>query len=190
MQWQLMDSIGYKIDAIWKKWKKINKIRRNDYSGVFGVAEYEYGVQKDRGYTWGGALRPGGDVVYRVLTKLSLKCAQICYSEFLGSLNTNITLRMTYHAPGECYALVGTSSTGIICRFRYKCVQISYSGVFGVAEHKYNAQDDPSCTWGALHPGADVIYGNYVPILLEMSSNLLLGGFWGRWTWIQRSKKH
>ena len=68
-----------------------------------------------------GVLHPGGDVFYRVLTQLSLKCVLICYS-----------------------------------------------GIFGVVEPKYNAQDDLQCTWGALHPGTDVIYGNYVPIALEM----------------------
>ena len=53
------------------------------YIGVFGVAEHEYNAQDDLQRTW-GALRPGGDVVYRVLTQLPLKCVQISYSGAYG----------------------------------------------------------------------------------------------------------
>ena len=82
------------------------------YSGVFGVADYEYNHENFPGRTL-EAVRPGVNVIYtEILTKLRSKAFKSVTRGFLGSLITNITLKMNQYVSGSRYTLVLTSSTG------------------------------------------------------------------------------
>ena len=60
-----------------------------------------------------------------------------------------------------------------------KIDEFCYTGVFEVADYKYDDEKQPPYTWGSLDPGINVFYGNYDKFFTKLSSNLLLEGvFW------------